>query len=155
MPVFDFVLWDQQQGGTLERDGPIIPVEVSMPAALEEWYVKHNFPVPPPIVGYALIDTGASISGIHEPILEQLSIIPFDSIPLVTPSGTGRAFVYPTRVSFPALNVQGYTINRVVGSQLNWKTGDGKDVIMLLGRDILAQFLLVYNGKFNLFTLAF
>lgn len=126
-----------------------------MPSALEEWCVKHNYPVPPPIAGYALIDTGAAISGIHEPILEQLSIIPFDSIPLVTPSGTGRAFVYPTRVSFPALNVQGYTINRVVGSQLNWKTGDGKDVIMLLGRDILAQFLLVYNGKFNLFTLAF
>lgn len=155
MPVFDFILWTQQQGGTLERDGPIIPVEVSMPVALEEWCVKHNYPVPPPIAGYALIDTGASISAIHEPILEQLSIIPFDSIPLITPSGTGRAFVYPTRVSFPALNVMGYTISRVVGSQLNWKTSDGKNVIMLLGRDLLAQFLLLYHGKFNQVILAF
>ena len=155
MPTFNFVYWDQQTGGSLERDGPLIPVEVSMPSALEAWCVKNNIPVPAPISGYALIDTGASISGIHEPILEKLSIVPFDSISLVTPSGTGRAFVYPTRVSFPALNVVGYTINRVVGSQLNWSTSDGRNVIMLLGRDILNQFMLVYNGSFNMVTLAY
>src|SRR5882757_9170490 len=104
MPVFNFVQWDKVNLGTLERDGPIIPVEVSMPTALEEWCVKNNFPIATPETGYALIDTGASISGIHEDILKQLSIVPIDSIPIGTPSGTGRAFVYPTRVSFPALN---------------------------------------------------
>jgi hypothetical protein len=98
MPVFDFVWWDQQSGGHIERDGPIIPVEISMPVALEEWCVKNGIQVATPVSGYALIDTGASISGIHEPILGQLSIVPIDSIPLGTPSGTDRAFVYPTRV---------------------------------------------------------
>lgn len=155
MPIFDFIYWTQQGGGTLEHDGPIIPVEVSMPSALEEWCVKHNYPVPAPIPGYALIDTGASISGIHEPILEQLSITPIDSIPLGTPGGNGRAFVYPTRVSFPALNVEGYTISRVAGTQTDWTTAGGKRVIMLLGRDLLGQFIMIYNGKFNQMTLAF
>jgi len=155
MPVFDFIIWNQQDGGLLEREGPLIPVEVSMPTALEDWCVRQNFPIPAPEPGYALIDTGASISCIHEPILEQLSITPIDSIPLVTPAGDGRAFVYPTRVSFPALNVQGYSINRVVGTQTDWTTASGKRVIMLLGRDLLAQFLMVYNGKFNQFTLAY
>jgi hypothetical protein len=126
-----------------------------MPSALEEWCVKHGFPVPAPEPGYALLDTGASIYGIHEPILEQLSITPIDSIPLGTPSGDGRAFVYPTRVSFPALNVQGYSINRVVGTQTDWTTAGGKRVIMLLGRDILTQFLMIYNGCFNSVTLSY
>jgi hypothetical protein len=155
MPVFDFVQWDKVTGGTLTLDGPIIPVEVSMPEALESWCIKHNFPVPAAIAGYALIDTGAAISGIHEPILEQLSVVPIDSISLVTPSSTSKAFVYPTRVAFPALNVQGYSLSRVVGSQLNWKTSDGKEVIMLLGRDILQHFLLIYNGKMCSITLAY
>src|SRR5258708_2052078 len=131
MPVFDFFQWSKDRGGdTLAADGPIVPVEVNVPTVLEEWMIKHNLPVPQPIAGYALIDTGASITGIHEPILEQLSILPIDSIPLSTPAGDGRAFVYPTRVSFPALNVSGYALSRVVGSQLeDFGTVDGKNVI--------------------------
>jgi hypothetical protein len=54
----------------------------------------------------------------------------------------------------PAINVTGYQV-RVVGNQLNWTTTDGRSVIMLLGRDILSQFLIVYNGKLNTITLAF
>jgi hypothetical protein len=155
MPVYEFVYWNQQDGGTLQRDGPIIPVEVSMPAALEEWCVKNSVAVPSPISGYALIDTGASISGIHEEILTQLSVVPIDSIPMATPSGDGRMFIYPTRVSFPALNVQGYALSRVAGSQLGWQTSDGKKIIMLLGRDILSLFMVVYTGHTNTVTLAY
>jgi hypothetical protein len=88
-----------------------------MPAALEEWCVKNNIPVTPPKAGYALIDTGASISGIHEPILEQLSTVPIDSIPLGTAAGDGRAFIYPTRVAFPALDIAGHSMSRVVGNK--------------------------------------
>lgn len=157
MPVFEFVYLTPapEYRGTLTGDGPIIPVEVSMPAALEEWCVKNSVAIPAPIAGYALVDTGASISGIHEDILTELSIVPIDSIPMATPSGNDRAFVYPTRVSFPALNVQGYSMSRVAGSQLGWVTSDGKNIIMLLGRDLLSQFLLVYNGHTNTVTLAY
>jgi len=155
MPVFDFIQWTQQTGGTLEKDGPIIQVEVSMPPALEEWFVQNKLPVAAPITGYALIDTGASISGIHEPVLNQLSIVPIDSIPVANTAGPGRAFVYPTRVSFPGLGVSDWPLSRVVGNQLNWQTSDGKNVIMLVGRDILKYFLMIYNGKFNGITLSY
>jgi hypothetical protein len=106
--------------------GPIIRVEISVPTALEEWCVKNNIPVSPPVSGYALIDTGASISGIHEPILEQLSVVPIDSIPLGTAAGQGKVFVYPTRVGFPDLNIIGFPMSRIVGNQVNWSTPDGK-----------------------------
>jgi hypothetical protein len=33
--------------------------------------------------------------------------------------------------------------------QLNWQTSDGKSVIMLLGRDVLSQFLFVHNAKMD------
>lgn len=155
MPVFDFLHWTRESGDLLAIDGPIIQVEISMPTVLEEWCVQNQTPVPAPIPGYALIDTGASTSGVHQPILDQLSLLPIDSIPMHTPSGETRAFVYPTKVSFPALSVTDYTMNRVVGSQLDWETSQGQRVIMLLGRDLLSYFLMVYNGKSNTVTLAF
>jgi hypothetical protein len=154
MPIFDFVQWTQQRGGTLTADGPLIPVEVGVPAALEQWLAKNHLPIPAPVAGVALIDTGAGMSGVHEPILQQLNIPAVDSIQIATPSGGGRGSVYQAGVAFPAINVTGYQV-RIVGNQLNWTTTDGRSVIMLLGRDILYQFLIVYNGKVNSVTLAF
>jgi hypothetical protein len=83
-----------------------------------------------------------------------LNIPAVDSVQIATPSGGGRASVYQAGVALPAINVTGYQV-RVVGNQLNWTTTDGRSVIMLLGRDILSQFLIVYNGKLNTITLAF
>lgn len=153
MPIFDFVQWTQQKGGSLTADGPLIPVEVSIPAALEQWSITNNSPIPPPAIGYALIDTGASVSGFHEPLLQQMNIQPVDSIPLSTPSGAGRCSIYPARLALPALNIPNVPV-RLAGNQLNWTASNGKNVVMLLGRDILFQFLMVYNGKMNSITLA-
>ncbi len=154
MPVFDFVQWTEQAGGTLSIDGPLIPVEVSVPDALEKWYIRNNLPIPVPALGYALIDTGASISGVHEPLVQQMNVQPVDSIPVSTPSGTGRCSIYPAQLALPAMNVSNVPV-RLAGNQLNWTASDGKNVIMLLGRDILYQFLMVYHGKLNTVTLAF
>lgn len=154
MPVHDFVQWTQQRGGTLTTDGPLIPVEIGIPTALEQWCVANNSPIPAPAVGFALLDTGASISGVHEPLLTQMNVQPVDSIPVSTPSGNGRCSIYPAQLAFPALNVTRYSV-RLAGNQLNWTASDGKNVIMLLGRDILFQFLMVYNGPMHSVTLAF
>jgi hypothetical protein len=35
----------------------------------------------------------------------------------------------------------------LIGCNLKWNTVEGKEIIMLLGRDLLQYFLLVYNGK--------
>ena len=155
MPVFDFFFWNQQSGNLLEKDGAIIQVEIGTPKALEEWIVKKQLQVPPPIPGYALIDTGASISSVHQEVLDQLSILPIDSIPLCTPSGEDRAFIYPTKVSFPGLGVSEYQMSRVAGSQLNWTTSQGNQIIMLLGRDLLSQMLFIYNGKTGAVTISY
>jgi len=35
----------------------------------------------------------------------------------------------------------------VVGCNLRWETTDHKEILMLLGRDLLKHFLVIYNGK--------
>lgn len=155
MPVFDFFHWSQDKGYTLDESGPLIQVEIGIPAPLEEFSIAKGLQIPAPASGYALIDTGASATAVHEPLLLELGVLPIDSIPTQTPHGGGRSFVYPAKVSFPGLNVQALPMDRVIGSELKWITGDGKEIIMLLGRDLLKWFLMVYNGKSSNITLAY
>jgi hypothetical protein len=150
MPTFNFVFWDTASGGFLESEGPVIDVVISMPTQLEAWCITNNFPVPAPVTGHALIDTGASISGIHLPVLEQLSLLPTDFIRLEGATGVEeKAPIFPARVSFPGLNLNDVTMNMVVGNQVSFHTLKGKNIIMLLGRDLLKGFTLIYNGTFN------
>lgn len=147
MPVYDFFHWDKDKGHTLESSGPLVQVAVSLPQALEEFCVANNIQVPVPVPGYALIDTGASSSAVHEEVLVAgLGILPIDSIPTQTPHGAGRSFVYPARITFPAMTISDYRMDRLIGCNLKWTTDDGKEVIMLMGRDLLKHFLMVYNG---------
>jgi hypothetical protein len=146
MPVFNFFHWTKELGSTLEDSGPIVPVTIGIPIALEEFCVEKGLQIPPAVSGYALVDTGASASAVHEQLLLDMGVLPIDSIPTQTPHGAGRSFVYPAKVAFPAMNVENYRMDRLIGSSLNWTTTDGKQVIMLLGRDILKFMLLVYNG---------
>jgi hypothetical protein len=130
MPVFEFVFRGESPefAGTLLQDGAIIPVEIGIPTVLESWLAEQSIPIPASHYGYALIDTGASISAIDERLLIQLEIAPIDSIPLATPNGDSMNFVYPARVSFPAIKVQDYAMTRVAGCKLGWSTDDGKRV---------------------------
>src|SRR5205807_4532692 len=155
MPTFDFLYWTQENGATLTRDGPIIPVEVSMPTALEEFCTQKGIMIPPPQSDYALIDTGASATSMDESVLQQLSILPIDRVPCSSTTTTDKAFVYPTRISMPTLNLKDFSLARVIGCKLKWKTTDGKEIIMLVGRDILQYMVMIYNGRNSSLTLAF
>lgn len=41
-----------------QRIGPIVPVEIHVPEALAASLAQNQTTVPPPITGFALIDTG-------------------------------------------------------------------------------------------------
>ena len=58
-------------------------------------------------------------------------------------------------MSFPTLNIPELKMERVVGCELKWQTTDGKEIIMLLGRDLLRYFLMIYNGPNSTVTLSF
>lgn len=155
MPVFNFLHWTKDHGDTLTSGGPVVPVEIGLPTALEENYAKEGTPIPPPVSGYALIDTGAASTAANEAIFATLGVLPIDVIETWTPHGNMKSLVYPAKVSFPALNIKGLEMQRVIGSSLDWGTPDGKKIIMLLGRDLLQGCLFIYNCNASHITLVY
>jgi hypothetical protein len=159
MPVFDFFHWDKDKGYTLTETGAILQVTVGLPPALEQFCVRSNIAIPAPVPGYALIDTGASASAVHEQIFADFGVQPIDHIAMSTPHTRDKySFVYPAKIQFPGLNLTGDSVMpwmRVVGCELQWTTFDGKEIIMLMGRDLLRYFLMVYNGVQSDVTLAY
>lgn len=155
MPVFNFFHWSQEHGYTLTETGPLVAVEIGPPAALRQHLAEKGIPIPPAASGFALVDTGAFATAVDEDVFTSLGVQPIDQIPTGTPHGAGKSNVYPASVSFPGMNVHEMAMERVVGCQLKWKTKDDKDIIMLMGRDLLRYFLLVYNGLSSDVTLCY
>ena len=59
----------------------------------------------------------------------------------------------PANINFPGMNVTDMVMERVIGCKLKWKTRDDKEILMLLGRDLLQYFLFVYDGPSSDVTL--
>jgi predicted aspartyl protease len=133
----------------LARDGPALQVEIGVPSRLAAHFVQVSKPIPQPQEGLALIDTGASVTGVDREILTRLGVAPVGTVNIVTPSGHQTQYLYPCRISFPGTPIQPLDFNAVTGS--NAIPG----FAMLIGRDVLRYFQLVYNGVDGFWTLAF
>lgn len=129
--------------------GPIIAVEIGVHPALAAVLTQQGQPVPATVNGTALIDTGATVTAIHAPILQQLAIQPVGTMKVGTAGGQQDQSRYPAAIRFAQINVQG-SLAFVLGADLT-----GMGFIALIGRDILAQGILVYNGALGHFILAF
>jgi len=155
MPIFNFFHWTSEKGYHLEQSGPIIPVTISLPVAMQEFLGQNGKDIPSPIRGMALIDTGAFATAVDCAVFEKLGINPIDRIVTNTPHGESTSDLYPASISFPALGLESLPMERIVGCKLQWPGEADSDVLMLLGRDLLKHFLMVYNGKHSDVTLGF
>ena len=114
-------------------------------------------PVPDAVAVRALVDTGASCTCIDPSALASLAITPTGSVPIHTPStGAGAATMDQYDVSIVILGSSTSApplylpVIPVVASALQ-----AQGIQALIGRDILQQCVLVYNGSQGFFTLAF
>ena len=159
MPVFDFFHRDKDKGYTLAETGAILQVTVGLPVALKQYCLKENIAIPPPVPGYALIDTGASSSAVHEQIFTDFGIQPIDHIAMSTPHTKDKnSFIYPAKIQFPGLNLGGNQCSNLLGwlgANCSGRPSMGKKSLMLMGRDLLKYFLMVYNGVQSDITLAY
>ncbi len=126
--------------------------------ALEEWAKSHGKKVKSATIR-ALIDTGASITGIDAPILREMDLPPVGAASLTTPSGSAETDVYMVRLIIPSKKSEGFPPNlprividnvRVVAVKIENQPYRG-----LLGRDILSGMVMVYNGPHALITLGY
>jgi predicted aspartyl protease len=134
--------------------GPRIQIEISVPASLVAQLVAQGKGIPPPITGYGLIDTGASILCVDEGILQKLNLTPFSTANLSTPNGDKPMGIYPVSISFPGTGFETIKLARCVGADLTTQTKPPLNTIALIGRDILSKGVFIYDGKHATFTLA-
>ncbi len=96
---------------------------------------------------FQLQDT--SISAVDRQIFQKLAISPIGVTTVRTPTTSQEQNLYPVTLFFPELQLGG-EIAGVIGSNLL-----SQGILALIGRDLLARFVFIYNGKSGSFTLAF
>jgi len=132
----------------LASTGPIIPVELSIPDELARFFSEKNMPIPAPITGNALIDTGASITAVDLTLIQQLGINPVGVSTVFTPQGQAAQELFPIKLAFPGTTII-LSLNAVLGSELR-----NQNIVALIGRNILARCILVYNGPLGNISLS-
>jgi len=131
----------------LSAAGPILPIETSLPQPLVEYLAEKGKPIPPPVSGNALLDTGASISVVDLEVISRLQISPIGVARILTASGETNQNLFPLRFNLPHLFID---VRAVAGADLR-----RQGIIAILGRDILSRFLFIYHGVGGRIVLCF
>lgn len=148
MPVYNhFYLVDNKvDPRLLLRNGILLKVEIS---PLTQFVKELKKKTIQPQKGIALVDTGASITCVDRILLEALKIPSVGVSEVFTPSGRTQQNIYPVEISFPQANLPKISFNQVLGSKLK-----DQGIVALIGRDVLQDFILVYNGPGGFVSLA-
>ena len=95
-----------------------------------------------------MVDTGATRSVIRQGLAAQLALNPVGVTRITTPSHTnGACYEYQVRLILPNnVTFEGVFLEASL---------QGQHIQCLIGRDVLAQAVLVYIGYSNLFSLSF
>ena len=133
----------------------MVPVQIEVPAALAAQLQQSGQLVPTPVAGLALIDTGASLSAVDASTVQQLGVQPVGIANVGTAGGVQQQATYPARFTFPGTNLPGIDFGSLIGSNLAGQivAGHQQPLVALLGRDLLQQFILIYDGPMGSFTL--
>lgn len=136
--------------------GPLLTVGIGVSKPMRTLMSKLKAAVPPLQLSTALLDTGASCTVIDNTVLKKLALTPRGTCKITTPSSGAAgatSFVYDVSVwilaHHPTPDVLETSI-QVVGADL---LHQGFEV--LLGRDVLEDCTVFYNGKDKSCTLSF
>ena len=140
---------------SLDARGPVLNAGVSVTDARRTALIAANQTEPQMQHVRALVDTGASFTQIDPQVLNALGLTPTGTIEIVTPStGSGTHTVETYDVDFrigagPSDSPLLIENLRVGACELFLQQG----IHALIGRDILAQCVLIYNGEAEFFSL--
>jgi predicted aspartyl protease len=161
MPVHNQFFWPQVPGQppqigpqVLAVTGPVLQVEVCIPSDLEKLLAAQNQPIPQPVTGWALIDTGASRTAVEQSCIASLGVQPIGATKTGTAGGIHEASIYPARLRFPGQGMD-MEFSSTLGVNLKGQKVGGKDLLVLIGRDVLARGVLIYNGTAGGFTFCY
>ena len=133
----------------LQRFGPSVQIILTpLEAHLRSVSDKGQDP-PDPISGLALIDTGASVTCVDSVAARQAGLALVDTGTMS--SATHANEIVPVFAGGLVIEAASITVNvnRAVGANLA-----SQNLIALIGRDVLAKCMLVYNGLDGSFSLS-
>lgn len=121
--------------------GPIVPVILRQSILAEETtsFEAH---------GYAIVDTGADLTGIDEDLAIRLKLPPAGTLKLTRPgpSPDFTASRFDGEIAFPGTRF-GSVVDKLVGyQQLDTRYGDSLRIVAILGRDLLSTCTLQIHG---------
>jgi predicted aspartyl protease len=128
--------------------GPRAAVQLEVPPALAKQLAASGFPVPAPVTGTALIDTGATRSAIDRSVVARLGLNPIGLVTLGTAGGTSVQALYPLKLVLQQINST-VEFESVTGCDLG-----ATDLVMLIGRDVLRLRTFTYDGVSGQYSLA-
>lgn len=128
--------------------GPILQVTITVEENVGKGLLAQGKPVPTPVSGMALIDTGATNTCIDDQAAQSL-VLPIIDVARMTSAthANQQCNIYPVQINMPP----NLTINapRAMGAGLA-----AQGLLVLLGRDVLQACNLFYNGPMGQFTLS-
>ena len=130
----------QPSPNTLAASGPVIQVQIEVPSALAQSLQRSGGAIPSPVDGFALIDTGASITSVDVNVFTQLGVNPNGVANVGTAGGPQQQSTYPARLSFPGTPIPTVDHSRTLGCNLAGQTVLGANrIVALTGRELLAS----------------
>jgi hypothetical protein len=141
----------------LPAAGPLLQLYVLVSIPREMALRAAGAAIPPPQQIFGLVDTGASNTCIDDDVITALGLTPTGTTLVHTPSTTASAPAtksnYDVRIIIPgAVGSPSFLLPALPVTQVSLKH---QGFQALVGRDILSNCLLVYDGRTNIFTLAF
>lgn len=137
--------------------GPVITAFIGVSTPREQALKAAGQPVPALVHGQFLVDTGASSTVVDPLILTSLNLVPTGVVGIHTPSTNGAAVScnqYDVLVFLPSRGaaIPGCIINThpIIESSLKSQGIDG-----LIGRDLLDQWTVFYNGPGKVLTISY
>jgi hypothetical protein len=143
---------------TLSSSGPLCDAYIAVSEGRAIALTAANQNLPAPVKVRALIDTGASCTGVDPSVLAALQLTPTGSTPVNTPStGTNPHVVDEYDVGFvipPAKAGQIPFVLKTIGV-VSVQLLQAQGIHVLIGRDVLEHCILIYNGQAGTFSISF
>ena len=142
----------------LTEFGPLVNVLIGVTEARRQLLVKHNLAVPERVSALALIDTGASISLIFSRYFPQTGAAPHRRKLTTLTASSGQKphscneYDVSITLRHPEAGIE-LLFPYVAVAEMVFHSLEPYRVV--IGRDLLADCLLVYDGQNGTFTFAF
>ena len=136
-------------GKGLQQLGPRVQVTLSPLASQAKFFTQNGATLPSPVVGLGLIDTGASSTCFDQDTAAKAALAIVDSGPMTSATHANEIVpIFAGRMTIQGLPVS-IDATRAYGANLA-----PQGLVALIGRDILASCVLIYNGSDDSFSLS-